>query len=823
VLTVEVYETDFDASSEYVDEIVAGSTVLSSNCNPGVQEGGAFYTCVSASDVTADVSGGSLLVNTIGSSEVNCCGYLTYYLYVKYTLSKTPVASGGLSWEGGTNSPTSGVSYSFTGLDTSLYSYVLTVEVYETDFDASSEYVDEIVAGSTVLSSNCNPGVQEGGAFYTCVSASDVTADVSGGSLLVNTIGSSEVNCCGYLTYYLYVKYTLIPAPISGNIPTSIPTMYPSIGPNLSPIIWEGGVSYPSTSVYYTFTGLDTSTYSYKLDVEVYATDFQSSNEYVESIYAAASLLSSYCDPGVDSGSYFYSCILGRDVTTDISGNSLIVQATATISVDCCSHMGNTFHVKYTLTPYVSIPSTIMEWEGGTNSPQYGIEHTFSGLDSSVNRYWLSVAVYVTNFQKSTKFVNEISAEGNMLLSYCNPGQDDGGFYYTCVSDYDVTEMISWNSLSVFSSATQYVDSYPYLGNVFHVKYTLSTSISSRQWEGGTNNPTSGVSYAFTGLDTSVYRYELSVEVYETNFLASWEYVSNIEASDRYLSSFCNPNIDHGGQFYSCVSHADVTDDVTSLNSLMVSTYATSSVDSNPYQGYVLYVRYTLHPIHVGLSYTDTDSGGSAVAIIFSIMMAVMVCCGILIALFFRIYRAKRKQNEEAYNANTQNQVELAPSAPPPQSSSTLDHPEYTMPPGHYDNNSMYNMSSSAYHHQDSGVLDSTLVVEHEDEYSVVVPPSARSSYSLPQPSAPTKEGCLPSNNAQVITPTPSMSSNNSAPPPVYAQLVHAQPISLQDSQPVMQVSTAQFVTVAPGQESQLSSYAVPSSQVPLPNYEDSI
>jgi hypothetical protein len=28
-------------------------------------------------------------------------------------------------WEGGTNYPTSGVSHSFTGLDTSLYSYTL--------------------------------------------------------------------------------------------------------------------------------------------------------------------------------------------------------------------------------------------------------------------------------------------------------------------------------------------------------------------------------------------------------------------------------------------------------------------------------------------------------------------------------------------------------------------------------------------------------------------------------------------------------------------------------------------------------------------------
>jgi hypothetical protein len=103
---VEVFETDFDATSEYVDGISAGSTTLSSNCNPGVESGTNYYTCLSGQDVNADVSSGSLTVLTTATSEVNFGPYNGYYLYVKYTLSKTLVATLPMVWEGGTNSPT---------------------------------------------------------------------------------------------------------------------------------------------------------------------------------------------------------------------------------------------------------------------------------------------------------------------------------------------------------------------------------------------------------------------------------------------------------------------------------------------------------------------------------------------------------------------------------------------------------------------------------------------------------------------------------------------------------------------------------------------
>jgi hypothetical protein len=143
-LTMKVFETDFDAIDEYVDDIFAGSTTLSSYCNPGIQEGTQYYTCVAGQDVSATAVPTAL--PTVSSTVDE-------------------------QWEGGTNSPTSGVSHSFTGLDTSHYTYTLN----STDFASSNEHVDKISAGSTTLSSKCNPGVDNGGVFYTCVAGRDVS------------------------------------------------------------------------------------------------------------------------------------------------------------------------------------------------------------------------------------------------------------------------------------------------------------------------------------------------------------------------------------------------------------------------------------------------------------------------------------------------------------------------------------------------------------------------------------------------------------------------------------------------------------------------
>jgi hypothetical protein len=236
------------------------------------------------------------------------------------------------------------VSNSFSGLDTTRYKYALSVEVYATDFQDASEYVDGIFAGGSILSSNCNPGVDGGGFYFSCVSSQDVTADVSGGSLLVKATATSQINCCAYNGYYLYVRYTLSPYVLSLHVPTGAPSFAPSLYPSASPTgerdMWEGGTNSPLVGVSHTFSGLDTASYTYSLTVEVYATDFGFASEYVDGIFAGASLLSSNCDPGVDSGGYYFDCVSSEDVTADVSGGSLLVKATATLDVNCCSYNG---------------------------------------------------------------------------------------------------------------------------------------------------------------------------------------------------------------------------------------------------------------------------------------------------------------------------------------------------------------------------------------------------------------------------------------------------------------------------------------------------
>ena len=107
-----------------------------------------------------------------------------------------------MSWEGGTNSPESGVAVTFTELNTSLYTYYLTVDVYATDFAWVGEFVDGIYAGTTIMSSFCNPGVDNGYFFYNCLTHYGVTGDVMLGSLTVHTTATSEVNCCPIFDYY---------------------------------------------------------------------------------------------------------------------------------------------------------------------------------------------------------------------------------------------------------------------------------------------------------------------------------------------------------------------------------------------------------------------------------------------------------------------------------------------------------------------------------------------------------------------------------------------------------------------------------------------
>ena len=599
ILEVEVYATDFSDSSEYVNGIYSGTTTLSSFCDPGVDNGGYFYTCLTSQDVTGDVSGGSLTVLVTGTSQMNCCAYNGYYLYVKLTLSQTSFipspslvpTSGAVSprlWEGGTVTPTSGVSYTFSGLDNLHYSYILEVEVYATDFSDSSEYVNGIYSGTTTLSSFCDPGVDNGGYFYTCLTSQDVTGDVSGESLTVRVTGTSQMNCCAYNGYYLYVKLTLSQTSF---IPS--PSLVPTSGA-VSPRLWEGGTVTPTSGVSYTFSGLDNLHYSYILEVEVYATDFSDSSEYVNGIYSGTTTLSSFCDPGVDNGGYFYTCLTSQDVTGDVSGGSLTVLVTGTSQMNCCAYNGYYLYVRLTLTESVKT-STILSWEGGSNDPVIGVSFSFMGLDPGAYSYFLSVDVYETDFDSASEYVDGIFSGSNTLTSFCNPNSQEGHQFYSCVSNREVTGDIALSQLVVRTTGSSDVDCCGYNGYELYVRYKLlaSSHQSLLQWEGGTNYPADGLSYTFTGFDTTLYQYFLSVEVYETNFWLSSEYVNGIYAGSLAVSLYCDPGIDDGGRFYSCVSDQDVTQYVIA-NSLEVTSFATSNVDSYPYLGNFFYVRYSL-------------------------------------------------------------------------------------------------------------------------------------------------------------------------------------------------------------------------------------
>jgi hypothetical protein len=72
-------------------------------------------------------------------------------------------------WEGGTNIPWRGANHSISHLPPPQNRWILNVFVYETDYDAITEYVTSIRVNNRVLSSYCNPNIQYGTIFYGCL------------------------------------------------------------------------------------------------------------------------------------------------------------------------------------------------------------------------------------------------------------------------------------------------------------------------------------------------------------------------------------------------------------------------------------------------------------------------------------------------------------------------------------------------------------------------------------------------------------------------------------------------------------------------------
>jgi len=688
-LTVEIYDTGIDQNFNFVEEIYAGSVALSVNCDSSVRAVRSYRTCVSAVDVTGSVTSfGSLSLRTTASSGVKYVPHDGFDLYVRYYLSKTSTImirslSTTVVRSGGTNSPTYGVTVHFSGLNTILYTYALTVEVVSNDYDDNSEYVDGVYAGSTLLESYCNPGIAWSTSYFTCVSSQDVTGYVNfwGGALAIKTTATSDVNhLFNSFNYALYVRCTIV-------------------GTRRPYLVREMGAHFPSYGASGHFNGLDTYLYTYSLTVMVYETDFDGNNEYVDGIYAGSTTLTSYCNPGTAVGGAYYTCISYEDVTESVnSTGSLFVKATATSTVDISPYNGYVLYVKFILYREIrpvptsplptevpssvpigdptcesssiptgeptmlptSVPSVVPTgiptsmpsgepsymptalptaspvWEGGTNQPTSGVSHVYTGLNSSLFTYTLTVNVYETDFDFETEYVDGIHAGSTKLDSFCNPGVQGGGGYFTCVANRDVTEEAKSGSLRVHTTATVDVNVTPYLGFTLYVQYILTrkarttsvptfqptrvppsslpyalpsqqptgvpttlpsnepTAYSTLRWEGGTNIPSSGVSHTFTGLGPTDYSYALTVEVYETDFAGSAEYVDNIYSGSTTLTSYCNPGLDRGGRFYRCVTKRIVDDDISASGILTVGAHATGDINAYPYMGYTFYVKYTL-------------------------------------------------------------------------------------------------------------------------------------------------------------------------------------------------------------------------------------
>ena len=345
-------------------------------------------------------------------------------------------------------------------------------------------------------------------------------------------------------------------------------------------------------------------------------------------------------------------------------------------------------------------------------------------------------------------------------------------------------------------------------------------------WEGGTNSSVYGILKTFTGLDTSLYSYALTVDVYATDFGSSSEYVSSIDVASNSVVSFCDPGVDNGGYFYNCLHQYEVTSYIWS-NYLDVEAYATSSVNDYPYRGSYFYVRYTLHATSVSSS--SNGGGGDSSdtgTIILIVILAVTAFVGCIVAAivcgFYACKRANRRSQSKptgaGAGAGAGSGIEFTP-APSPSIPSVLeydlsgeqqeedgysnDFPLPTAPPGE--------------------ILEGTLL---RGAYSVMPqPPHAGGGGGL------TKEGVLPLGIAHRL-PTeeaeeeyPDQQQQQYGYTPVVAQLVQAQPLAM--PQPyatggVATVLTSEFVPLAPGQQ-----YPVPSAPValapPPPSYEESI
>ena len=114
-------------------------------------------------------------------------------------------------FEGGAISAPNGVIYTFENCEPQNFTYFLSVEIYQTDFFDSSEYISAITLNQQSISTFCNPGKDCEPSFYPCLEEETVNRfiDPADGSLTVSVIATGSVNQCPLGEYSLYVRYRL--------------------------------------------------------------------------------------------------------------------------------------------------------------------------------------------------------------------------------------------------------------------------------------------------------------------------------------------------------------------------------------------------------------------------------------------------------------------------------------------------------------------------------------------------------------------------------------------------------------------------------------
>jgi hypothetical protein len=197
---------------------------------------------------------------------------------------------------------------------------------------------------------------------------------------------------------------------------------------------------------------------------------------------------------------------------------NLDVVTFATASVNGNIFRGMHLYVRYTLQT-VQLKGRASLFEGGS-SPVEGVTHTYTGLDTGAFSYWLSVFVYETDFAASDQYVTGVYLNDKEILSYCNPNRTNGGRFFSCLQEFEVTSEIGTNTeLNVSSFGTSSIINYPFRDHSLYVRYMLNAterSGASSVFEGGTTDPLSGVRHKFIQLNTTEYIYSLRIEAFTT-------------------------------------------------------------------------------------------------------------------------------------------------------------------------------------------------------------------------------------------------------------------------------------------------------------------